>query len=237
MTIKIYPSKPDLSREFSKWLSAFIASTPGTINIALSGGSTPKMIFEELAAIYKDEIEWSRVHFYWGDERCVPPTDGDSNFGMTAELLLSKIPIPSENVHRIKGENNPKEEARNYCNLLAERIPKQDAVPSFDLVILGMGDDGHTASIFPHQILLWGAESNCEVATHPETGQNRITITGKVINNAKVVCFLVTGESKATKVKEIFKREGNYRSYPASLVAPVSGDLYWYLDEEAAKEL
>jgi len=237
MTNKIYSSKADLAREFSKWLSEFIDRSKGEINIALSGGSTPQMIFEELAAFYNDKIDWSRVHFYWGDERCVPPTDMDSNFGMTAELLLSKINVPSENVHRIKGENNPEEEAINYSNLLAESLPKAEGLPSFELVILGMGDDGHTASIFPHQIVLWDDENNCVVATHPDSGQNRISITGKIINNARTVAFLVTGTAKAKKVSEIQNSEGNYSSYPASLVMPSSGQLIWFLDEDAARDL
>ncbi|MCW5517077.1 6-phosphogluconolactonase [Muriicola sp. Z0-33] len=237
MTTKVYTSKMDLAREFAKWMSKFIDDSQNEVNIALSGGSTPKLIFEELASEYKDKIDWSRVHFYWGDERCVPPTDMDSNFGMTAELLLSKISIPSENVHRIKGENTPGEEAVNYSKLLQHRLTVKDNIPCFDLVILGMGDDGHTASIFPHQIELWDADNNCEVATHPETGQNRITLTGKLINNAKMVTFLVTGANKADKVREIIKREGHFEDYPASLVAPISGDLNWFLDSEAAAEL
>ncbi len=237
MTTKIYTSKSDLAGALCKWLADIIEADVAELHIALSGGSTPKLIFEVLAAEYKDKIDWSRVHFYWGDERCVPPTDMDSNFGMTAELLLSKIRIPSDNIHRIKGENVPDEEAINYSKLLEEQLPKQDNIPGFDLVILGMGDDGHTASIFPHQISMWHSENNCEVATHPETGQNRITLTGKIINNAKKVAFLVTGTNKADKVREIFKSEGDFETYPAALVAPVTGDLYWFLDDEAAKEL
>jgi 6-phosphogluconolactonase len=109
-----------------------------------------------------------------------------------------------------------------------------EGVPQFDLVILGMGDDGHTASIFPHNIHLWDSASFCEVAVHPDSGQRRITITGKVINRAKAVAFLVTGSDKAAKVKEIVKGEGEYTSYPAALVAPVSGNLTWFLDAAAA---
>ena len=107
-------------------------------------------------------------------------------------------------------------------------------VPQFDLVILGMGDDGHTASIFPHEIGLWDSANNCEVAIHPDSGQRRITITGKLINNAKTVAFLVTGSSKAEKVRSIITRGQGHESYPAALVAPSSGDLIWFLDEEAA---
>jgi 6-phosphogluconolactonase len=182
-------------------------------------------------------IDWSQVHFYWGDERCVPPTDAESNYGMTAELLLSKIEIPGENIHRIQGENDPEQEARRYGELLVKELQTYNGVPQFDLVILGMGDDGHTASIFPYQMHLWESAKNCEVAKHPGSGQKRITITGSVINTASVVAFLVTGAGKAPKVREIIQKEGDYKAYPASLVEPESGELYWFLDKDAAKEL
>ena len=114
---------------------------------------------------------------------------------------------------------------------------KCEKLPHFDLVILGMGDDGHTASIFPHQIHLWKSKKYCEVAEHPETGQQRITITGRIINNAQEVVFLVTGENKAEKVREVIKDEGDCNKYPATLVYPGSGKLTWFLDEAAASEI
>ena len=237
MAIKNYPNKQDLAKAFAKWFSEFIDRSPAEINIALSGGSTPILIFKELAAAYKNKIDWSRVHFYWGDERCVPPTDMDSNFGMTAEMLLSKINIPWENVHRIKGEEPPEEEAKSYSDLLTARLKVKNETPCFDLVILGMGDDGHTASIFPHELPLWNDERNCVVATHPDSGQKRISITGKVINNAQTVAFLITGSNKAAKLAEIHNKAGDFNNYPAALVAPESGDLIWFLDKEAAAQL
>ena len=237
MALEIYATKLQLANAFSDWLSAFIKEAENDVHIALSGGSTPKLIFEVLAASYREEIPWSRVHFYWGDERCVPPTDMDSNFGMTAELLLSKINIPSENVHRIKGEQPPEEEAIRYSELLSSNLKINNNFPSFDLVLLGMGDDGHTASIFPHQISLWDAESHCVVATHPESGQKRVSITGKVINKAQTVAFLITGANKAAKLAEIHNKTGDFNTYPAALVAPESGELIWFLDKEAAAQL
>ena len=236
MNIKTYPSKQEVAEQFSKWLSELITSSENPVHIALSGGSTPKIVFEELVRNYSG-IDWSGVHLYWGDERCVPPGDADSNYGMTAGLLLSKIEIPGENIHRIKGENDPAEEAVRYGALLEEKLPEGNGVPRFDLVILGMGDDGHTASVFPHEIDLWASEQNCEVAIHPDTGQKRITITGKLVNNAEAVAFLVTGSGKAEKVREIIHHEGGYATYPASLVAPSAGTLYWFMDEDAANLL
>jgi 6-phosphogluconolactonase len=236
MDIRIYDSKGLVARHFSDYLEQFIANR-NEVHIALSGGSTPQIVFEELASHKREAIDWSKVHFYWGDERCVPPTDDQSNYKMTQTYLLSQITIPANNIHRIKGEDIPKEEAERYGELLREKLPNTTGVPSFDLVILGMGEDGHTASIFPHEIGLWESDKLCEVATHPESGQKRITITGKVIDHSKEVVFLVTGIGKKEKVAEIIKHEGDFKEYPASLVAPENDNLIWFLDKEAASGL
>ncbi len=236
MEFKVYDSKLAVAKHFSTYLRELIKTNEAT-HIALSGGSTPKVVFDYLATHFQDEIDWSKVYFFWGDERCVPPTDEESNYRMTVEHLASKITIPERNVNRIQGENNPKEEAVRYSAVLEKSLPNFQGVPQFDLVILGMGDDAHTASIFPHEINLWDSNNNCEVAVHPDSGQQRITITGKVINNAKEVAFLVTGSSKSDKIREIVKKEGDYTSYPASLVSPKSGKLLWFMDEEAAGEI
>ncbi|WP_394750621.1 6-phosphogluconolactonase [Spongiimicrobium salis] len=236
MELKIYDTKADVAQYFSAYLAQLIA-TGETVHIALSGGSTPKIVFDRLAADYGDSTDWSKVHLYWGDERCVLPTDDESNYKMTLTHLLSKIKIPEANIHRVFGEKDPKEEAVRYGKLLQDSLPSVHSIPQFDLVILGMGDDGHTASIFPHEIELWHSEEFCEVAVHPDSGQKRISLTGKIINNAKKVSFLVTGGGKAEKVREILNAQGDYTQYPATLVAPTSGDLVWFLDADAACEL
>lgn len=233
MNLKVSKTKQEVAENFSKYLADFIAGRKEA-HIALSGGSTPKIVFDELSDSYAQKIDWRKVHLYWGDERCVPPTDDDSNYKMTKEHLLSKVDIPEENIHRMKGENKPGYEAARYSELLFAALRRLRKVPHFDLVILGMGDDGHTASIFPHEIDLWHSKKHCEVARHPETGQRRITITGKIINNAQEVAFLVTGAGKAEKVQKIIDKEGTFEKYPASLVAPKSGNLIWFLDEAAA---
>ncbi len=235
MKLKIATTKSELALDFSRYLAILIASRK-EVHIALSGGSTPKVVFDELAANFQPDIDWHKVHIYWGDERCVPPEDEQSNFKMTLDHLISRIQIPETNIHRMLGENEPSKEAIRYGDFLKEKLPQANGLPQFDLVILGMGDDGHTASIFPHEIDLWHSERYCEVATHPESGQKRITITGQLINNASIVAFLVTGENKAEKVKEIHEQEGHYQSYPASLVAP-TGRLLWFLDAAAAAKL
>jgi len=236
MKHKISKTKQEVALNFSRYLAILIANRE-TVHIALSGGSTPKIVFDELAANFQKDIDWSAVHLYWGDERCVAPTDDQSNYKMTLEHLISKISIPEENIHRIQGENTPKDEAKRYAALIDTNLPKEKGIPQFDLVILGMGDDGHTASIFPHEIDLWHSDKYCEVATHPESGQKRISITGAIINAADTVAFLVTGSNKAEKVKEIIHKEGDFKNYPATLVEPLSERLLWFMDEDAASLL
>jgi len=233
MKLKIYKTKQEVAVNFSRYLAIVLASKE-TSHIALSGGSTPKVVFDELAANFQPDIDWNGVHLYWGDERCVDPTDTESNYKMTVEYLLSKIDIPEDNIHRIKGENAPEYEAKRYAEVLDETLPKENELPKFDMVILGMGDDGHTASIFPHEIELWNSKNHCEVASHPDSGQKRISITGQIINNARMVVFLVTGENKAKKMAEIKTKDEKAKNYPASLVAPTSGKLLWFVDEAAA---
>jgi len=236
MNLKIYKDKQKVAEQFSSYFVDQVKDK-GTFHVALSGGSTPKIVFDVLAENFSDKVDWNKVHFYWGDERCVPPSDDESNYKMTVEHLFSKIELPKENIHRILGEKDPKGEALRYANLLEINLDRVEGVPQFDLVILGMGDDGHTASIFPHEIELCDAEDHCVVATHPDSGQKRVSINGKVINTAKEVAFLVTGASKSEKVKAVVEKTEGSEAYPASLVNPASGNLVWFLDEEAAAEL
>ena len=236
MEIKIYNSKKEVAEQFSKYFHDLVKDK-NQFTVALSGGSTPKIVFEELASNYKKLINWNNIEFYWGDERCVPPTDDQSNYKMTKDHLLDHIEIPKANIHRIKGEIDPIEESKAYAGRIEDQLAAYEGIPQFDLVILGMGEDGHTASIFPHEIALWDAEEYCEVAQHPESGQNRVTITGSIINNAKLAVFLVTGGGKAEKLREIINKQGDYLRYPASLVNPKSGNLVWFLDKEAAAQI
>ena len=236
MDLKIYTDKQTVAEEFSKFFSQQVKDS-NEFHVSLSGGSTPKIVFDFLAENYADDIDWSSVYLYWGDERCVSPDDEDSNYKMTKAHLLSKIEMPAENIFRIKGENDPETEAKRYSEVLKKQLPIVDGLPQFDLVILGMGDDGHTASIFPYEIVLWDAEAYCAVATHPESGQKRVGLTGGIINNAKTVAFLVTGADKAEKVEEIIGQRSGYKKYPASKVSPKSGELLWFLDRKAAAGL
>lgn len=236
MELKIYRDKEEVARAFADYFTE-LAQGRDDFHVALSGGSTPKTVFDILAREYSDTLAWDKIHLYWGDERCVPPTDDQSNYRMTVEHLISKIDIPPSNVNRILGENEPHGEAKRYSGVLERNLDRVGDTPRFDLIILGMGDDGHTASIFPHQIDLWEAPDHCVVATHPESGQKRVSLNGKVINAAAEVTFLVTGESKSEKVKAIVEGIQGSEAYPASLVDPESGKLSWFLDREAASGL
>jgi len=230
----IFEDKGKLVKGFTEFFIKLLNEKEGSFSVALSGGNTPKIWFEYISKNHKEDIEWKKIHFYWGDERCVPQDNEDSNFGMAKSYLLDHIEIPEKNIHRILGELHPQEAADHYSKELNENLTDSDT-PLFDLVILGMGDDGHTASIFPHEIHLWESDVFCIVATHPASGQKRVSITGKVINNANAVAFLVAGENKAERVKEIFDEEPHASFYPANLVKPNNGQLHWFLDAEAAK--
>ncbi len=236
MELKVYKDGKEVAKAFAEYLSDLIKTKKGKVCIALSGGSTPKILFALLAEdVYKNKIDWSNVHLFWGDERCVPPTHADSNYKMTYEQLLSKINIPAENIHRVLGENDPETEAIRYSQEISSIVPKENDLPCFDLIMLGMGDDGHTLSIFPHQMQLLESDKICEIATHPQSGQKRVTLTGTIANNAKALAFLVTGKNKAEKILEITKQQKDWNKYPASYINPSNGELYWYMDEDAAE--
>lgn len=232
MEIRIFDTPYETARAFAEYMLEMHQKN-GKLNIALSGGSTPKILFDLLANEFQNDFRWDQINFYWGDERCVPPTDDESNYKMTWEHLLCKVDIPEKNVHRIKGEEEPSEEAQRYDNLIENNLPSEDDNPVFDIVLLGMGTDGHTASIFPHEIELLDSTANCEVATHPDSGQKRITLTGPVINQAKAICFLVTGDNKKEKIDQIIQGTELAKNYPAFHINAKKGELIWFIDEAA----
>ncbi len=215
------------------------AASGEVLTVALSGGHTPKAFFEILAEPpYREGISWNNVIFFWGDERCVPPDDDGSNYKMTNLALLSHIDIPASNIHRVLGEDPPTNEALRYAKVIEENVSSANVFPQFDWIFLGMGDDGHTASLFPGASNLKEMEKICVVAEHPQTGQKRVSLTFPVINNAKRVSFLVAGAAKEPVFKEILEKGASeILPYPASMVNPESGLLEWYLDKAAAPEL
>lgn len=233
--VKIFKNPKKVYKAIAKSIIKLTQNSKQEVfDIALSGGNSPKGLFKKLSDKYADEIPWNRIHFWWGDERCVPPGDEQSNYKMTEDYLLSKINIPPENIHRIRGEEDPEKEAKRYSKELEDNLNSRSKIPVFDLIILGLGDDGHTASIFPDQFELLDHPESCAVAVHPITGQKRITITGNVLNNSNRVYFLVTGENKAMRISEIMNDSEAAKLLPAYYIAPKNGDLVWYLDEAAA---
>ncbi len=233
--VKIFPTQKKAVKSLAKGIYKFISdSTQKRFDIALSGGSTPKLLLDVLAGKYSDKLPWERIHLWWGDERCVPPDSKESNFKMAAGHLISKIAIPDENIHRIKGENVPEEEAIKYAKQIKAQLNSRGDWPVFDLIILGLGDDGHTASIFPYQMDVFRHDDICTVTQHPITGQKRVTLTGKVLNNANRVFFLVTGKSKSMRIAEIMNDDEAAKLLPAYYIEPENGELTWYIDQDAA---
>ena len=207
------------------------------VHISLSGGSTPKMLFNLLAqAPYADTIAWQNLHFWWGDERCVAPDDAESNYGEANALLFSKVNLPAENIHRIRGENDAEQEALRFANEMAEVIPCENGTPVFDWILLGVGADGHTASLFPGQTN-YADENLSVVASHPESGQLRVSKTAKVLEAAKRISYLVLGSGKVDIVYEIHTTPASELPYPAANIQSKAGETEWYLDSDAAAKI
>jgi len=211
----------------------------GRFSVALSGGSTPKPLYEFLADQKVDELDWNKVHFFWGDERCVPPDHPDSNFNQVNRALLDPKAIQEENIHRIKAELPPDEAARQYQEIILTWF--QQKQPSFDLILLGMGSDGHTASLFPGTEYVKGdlTDQNRLVAANwvPKLDTWRITFTPHLINAAQNVFFLVSGHNKANTLKLVLEGPSTPEHFPSQLIAPDQGNLFWHVDLEAAAEL
>ena len=202
-------------------------------SIALAGGSTPKPLYEALA---RESLPWSKIHVFWGDERYVPKSDGDSNQLMARQAWLDKVDIPEANIHPMDtNAGNPDRDARLHEAQLRDFFATPAGeIPEFDLILLGMGDDGHTASLFPHTEVL--QVSDRLVAVGNKDGQPRITFTAPLINRADCVVFLVAGANKRPALKQVFAPQADEYNYPSRLIQP-QGKLLWLLDRSAAAEL
>jgi 6-phosphogluconolactonase len=209
----------------------------GRFTVALAGGSTPKRAFELLASDnYRQQLDWSRAHIFFGDERAVPPDDSESNYRMVNEAMLSRLPIPAENIHRINGVGDVNANALLYEDEV--RTFFNDAAwPRFDLVLLGMGDDGHTASLFPGTKVLAEQEAWVVGLWVEKLGAYRITLTAPAINHAAHIIFLVTGENKAARLEDVLNGEQTRERLPAQLIKPLDGTLEWFIDRAAAIRL
>ncbi|GAP63498.1 6-phosphogluconolactonase [Ardenticatena maritima] len=211
----------------------------GVCSLALAGGSTPREVYRLLATpTWRDRLDWSRVHVFWGDERTVPPDHPDSNYRMAHEALLAHVPIPPENIHRMAGEQPPDVAAAAYAEELRAHFGLPfGAWPRFDLILLGMGDDGHTASLFPHTDALCDWEHLTHALFVPKLNTWRLTLTVPTINHARHVLFLVRGAPKAATVARVLEGVFAPKTFPAMLIHPRDGTLTWLLDRDAAHQL
>lgn len=232
-------SKNELITQFANWLVADVARVLAIQNrytIALSGGSTPMDLFKLLASEdFASKIDWHKVHIFWGDERDVPFEDDRNNAKHAFDLLLIKVPVPAHQIHVIETIYSADIAARKYDQLLHEYF---DSKPhSFDLVMLGMGDDGHTLSLFPGTAVIHETSKLATSFYLEAQHMNRITITAPITNKAAAVCFLVSGKSKAPALREVLKGDYQPNIYPSQCIKPLNGNLHWFIDEDAAELL
>jgi 6-phosphogluconolactonase len=212
--------------------------THGEFTLCLSGGSTPAGTYELLATRFLLSIDWKEVQFYWGDERCVPPEDPASNYAMAHQTMLSRLPTRPDQVHRIHGELPPDEGAQSYEKHLRNIFGlAEDEFPRFSLALMGLGDNSHTASLFPGTPALHETERLAVAVEVDAPQRHRISLTAPVFNNAATVLFLVSGEGKAQAVKNVLEGPRDPDQFPAQLIAPTNGELVWLLDKAAARLL
>lgn len=244
--IQIVANAEELSRvaaeEFLR-LAGEAIRAKGVFAVALSGGSTPKRLYLLLASDSKPSLRtrlpWDKIHFFWGDERHVPSDHPESNYRMAHEAMLSRVPLPAENVHRIQTENpDAHKAAEQYEQTLREFFRlAQEQLPRFDLVLLGMGPDGHTASLFPGTDAVREQKRLVAAPWVEKLKTFRVTLTPPVLNNAAHIIFFVTGADKAKTLQEVL--QGNYQPdlYPSQVIRPTAGRLLWLVDEAAASHL
>lgn len=206
-------------------------------NLAISGGSSAELLFRLWAEMYAKSIPWYRVHLYWVDERCVLPTDGDSNYGLAKRLFLDKVKIPRTQIHRIIGEANPDSEANRYSEVVKKNLPSSDGYPVFDFIILGIGPDGHTSSIFPGQNELLNYPEPYAPSVNPYSGQKRIALTGEPILRSGVTAFYAVGAEKAEILSEITGSETEADKYPAGYIYHHSDHPELFIDQAAGKKI
>ncbi len=242
MRIERYKGIHEMAEQYTEeFISLLIkmGTNQKVISVALSGGNTPKPFFSLLGELRQDQFDWSKIHWFWVDERCVPPDHPDSNYGEAHRLFFSKQDIPATQIHRIKGENETNTECKRYQQIIQDVLGFEHGYPVFDLIMLGMGADGHTASIFPNRFDLLTDTSSCAHVKHPETGQDRITMTGSSINRAKNIHILVSEQGKQEVIKEVlaFDQRSTTRTiystislpYPINGIHPIDGNKAWFI--------
>lgn len=208
----------------------------GSFTIALSGGNTPKKLYELLATpVYSKKINWKNVYLFWSDERCVPASDEENNSHMASQALLNNVPVPKENIFPVPVNFEPAKAATRYEQMIKTFF--KDKKPHFDLILLGLGEDGHTASLFPGTDILNEKKILVKQVYLKEKKIFRVSFTLPLINDAKHILFLVTGKEKSSILKKIFTKPVKKPAYPAQQIKPVKGELFWYVDKAAASSL
>jgi 6-phosphogluconolactonase len=208
----------------------------GRFLASLSGGNTPMRLYELLGNSFYDQVDWTRTHFFWGDERCVPVDDAGNSYGQTKKVLFDKINIPDENIHRVLSELEPDSASKEYANTLSGFAESPLAWPRFDLTLLGMGDDGHTASLFLNSPMD-DSPTLAVTANYQGRPANRVTLTEKVLNSSRNIVFLVAGKSKAETLNKVINGAYQPEELPAQRIAPADGNLIWLVDQEAGSFL
>jgi 6-phosphogluconolactonase len=239
--IAIYPDIHTLSQQAAQYIVRIASEsivTRGRFTIALSGGTTPRELYSLLGSEpYRSQIDWKLVHIFWGDERCVPADSPDSNYHMAYEVLLSKIPIPALQIHRMPADQPDRDAASQEYSVEMQRTFGTNGIPNFDLIQLGMGPEGHTASLFPHQPSLHEQQRLVMPVSVPKPPPDRLTFTPPLLNAARNILFLVSGSEKADALQAVL--EGAYQpdEYPAQIVRPASGEVVWMVDKNAAQNI
>ncbi len=237
MQLHVYKNTEELSQAVAEWIANLIRATlqnSERCSILLSGGNTPKNLYQLLATKkFASAIDWSRIHIFFGDERVVPFEDDRNNGKMANDSLLTKVPIPKNQVHFMDTTKDPSVAAEEYEELLHSYFDSSEF--SFDISLLGIGDDGHTLSLFPGTEIIKEQTKWVSSIYLASQEMSRITLTATPVNKSKVVAFLITGSNKATILKKII--EGKKRIYPAQLINPVRGELHWFADISAASQL
>lgn len=237
--VRTFPGPEELGRAAADYFVTLVRQSiaaRGGFTMALSGGTSPKPLYALLGAPpYREAVPWPQVYFFWADERCVPPDHPESNYKLAFDAFLSRVPLPEVNIHRIKGEEGPVA-AAEACEEDLRKFFGGRGVPTFDLIMLGAGEDGHTASLFPGSPLLRETARLAAPVSLERLKRDRVTLTLQVLNHAAHVFFLASGRAKADVVSGVLD-ENNERLYPAGLVRPVNGEVVWFIDREAAGKL
>lgn len=239
MQLKVTKDINDLSRQCADWMVQYIEkvlTSNDRFTIALSGGSTPRKLYQLLSSeAYKNKIDWSRIHFFLGDERFVPYTDDRNNGRMIFETLLGFVPVKKEQVHMMRTDIQPEASAEEYEKLLHRYFP--DSNHTFDLVLLGLGDNAHTLSLFPGYPVVFEKTKWVDSFYLKQEKMTRITLTPPIVNAAGCIAFLVSGHEKMAALYNVFTKEHNPGLYPAQIIQPFNDEIYWWVDRDAASDL